>query len=122
MEITITNQKLNELKHIQDIREHLTAQGLDIEQHFLTVLGHDDVTYIGTPLGNKRTTMSVQEFVEHYKNKWQDESDEFWLDRLNAEFEELAMALAGAHEHTPELELKEIASIAINWLRKRNGL
>ncbi len=31
---------------------------------------------------------------------------------------ELASALRGKHEHTPEAELRQIAAIAINWLRK----
>lgn len=38
---------------------------------------------------------------------------------LMEEVAELALSLQGKHVHTPELELREIASIAINWLDMR---
>lgn len=40
------------------------------------------------------------------------------LRTLLAEIAELAYALDGEHQHTPEEELIQIGGIAINWLRR----
>ena len=36
---------------------------------------------------------------------------------LLAEIAELAYALEGEHEHSPDIELAQIGGIAINWIR-----
>ena len=61
----------------------------------------------------------VLEYAEKYREKWQDRDDAYWLGALVEEVGELGAALNGEHHHTPELELRQISSIAINWLRKR---
>ena len=43
------------------------------------------------------------------------------LRMLIEEVGELAEALAGKHEHSPEYELIQIGGIAINWLRQYIG-
>jgi NTP pyrophosphatase (non-canonical NTP hydrolase) len=54
---------------------------------------------------------------------WRDEPEFYWLSRLLEEVGELAMALNDRHERNlppdVDLELREIASIAINWLEMR---
>jgi len=50
---------------------------------------------------------------------WAGMPDERWLQGLVEEVGELASALAGRHEHTPEFELRQIAAIALNWLAER---
>jgi hypothetical protein len=60
--------------------------------------------------------------VECYRDKWDDKDDSYWFMRLSQEVGELGSSLAGDHDDTPEHELRQIASIAMNWLRKRNAL
>jgi hypothetical protein len=48
-------------------------------------------------------------------------SDLQFLRMLLEEVGELAEALDGAHEHPAEVELVQIAGIALNWLRLRGG-
>jgi len=57
--------------------------------------------------------------ADEYADKWRDRDDAYWLQRLMQEVGELASALAGDHPDSPEHELEQIGSIAINWLRKR---
>ena len=52
---------------------------------------------------------------------WRDRDDSYWLMRLVQEVGELASSLACDHDDTPEHELKQIGSIAINWLAKREA-
>ena len=54
-----------------------------------------------------------------YITYWKECSDWYWLFRLFQEVLELAGSLIGLHKHKPEDELKQIASICINWLGKR---
>lgn len=54
-----------------------------------------------------------------YSEKWRDKSDSYWLARLMQEVGELGSSLVKDHEDTPEWELEQIASIALNWLEKR---
>ena len=51
---------------------------------------------------------------------WRARPDWYWLAGLLEEVCELVLALIGLHRHAPELELAEIASIAMNWLEKRS--
>ena len=64
---------------------------------------------------------AVHGVVKKYRTKrqWHDKTDAYWLARLQQEVGELASALVGDHEDTPEHELQQIASIAINWLGLR---
>ena len=62
---------------------------------------------------------AVAALVEKYSEQWRDKDDHYWLARLIQEVGELGSSLVGDHEDTPEHELKQIASIAINWLNKR---
>jgi len=58
---------------------------------------------------------------EQHAETWRDKPDEYWLARLMQEVGELASALVGDHDDTPEWELAQIAAICRNWLRKRAG-
>lgn len=67
--------------------------------------------------------MSVEESViklkREHKQTWRDKPDWFWLLGLLEEVWELALALVGLHRHSPEVELRQISAIAMNWLEKR---
>lgn len=56
---------------------------------------------------------------EKYADKWGDKPESYWLGALIEEVGELGASLNGEHEHTPDLELSEIATIALNWLERR---
>lgn len=62
----------------------------------------------------------VQQLVDGHADTWQDKPDWFWFLSLLEEVGELGMALLGLHEHAPEFELAQIASIAINWRNRIN--
>lgn len=64
----------------------------------------------------------VQELVQQHSLTWRGRSQWFWLRKLFLEVCELAMALAGLPKDSPDHELKQIAAIAINWLRYRRSL
>jgi len=59
---------------------------------------------------------------EQYKKHWLDKSNWYWFISLVEEVVELGLALVGLHRHTPEYELYQVASIAMNWLEKRGRL
>jgi hypothetical protein len=63
---------------------------------------------------------SVVAMQAQYKNAWRNMSDGYWFARLMQESGELGSSLVGDHEDLPEHELRQIASIAINWLAKRH--
>lgn len=67
--------------------------------------------------------MSIEEEVIKLKREhcrtWRDKSDWFWLLGLLEEVYELSLSLIGLHRHLPETELRQIATIAMNWLEKR---
>ena len=62
----------------------------------------------------------VYELAMHHEATWAGEPDARWLQGLVEEVGELASALAGRHEHTPEFELRQIATIAMNWMAERH--
>jgi hypothetical protein len=64
-------------------------------------------------------SVDVLKLVEKYNHKWRLENNSYWLARLVQEVGELASSLSDKHEHLPEHELRQIASIAINWLDLR---
>ena len=63
----------------------------------------------------------IWQLVTIYSDKWRDKPDSYWFYRLLEEVGELGASLANDHEHSPDYELKQIASICVNWLEKRNS-
>ena len=61
----------------------------------------------------------VAYLVREHWSTWRDKDDCYWLVQLVEEVGELAQSLVGEHEHEPELELAQIASICVNWLTMR---
>ena len=59
---------------------------------------------------------NVLDLQEKYKKQWRYKEYHYWLMRLMQETGELASVLANDHDHTQEHELRQIASIALNWL------
>jgi hypothetical protein len=62
---------------------------------------------------------SVIQFKRQHQQTWRDKPDWFWLVGLLREVWELALSLAGLHHHPPEVELRQISAITMNWLEKR---
>ena len=58
----------------------------------------------------------VLAYVARHKDKWRGLPDAYWYQRLVAEVGELGGVLAGDHDHPMSHELRQIASICINWL------
>lgn len=58
----------------------------------------------------------IYNLVKEHESTWRDLPEERWLAGLVAEVGELADSLYGKHEHPPDVELKQIAAICINWL------
>jgi hypothetical protein len=67
-------------------------------------------------------TAAVIAVADRYAGKWADKDDAYWMARLTQEVGELASSLVGDHADPPEHELRQIGSIAINWLRRRAQL
>lgn len=67
----------------------------------------------------KATFGPVLELYEKHRETWADKDELYWLARMQEEMGELASALSGRGTDPVELELAEIASIALNWLRRR---
>jgi len=61
----------------------------------------------------------VIDLYEKHRQTWADEDEWYWLTRLQEEAGELASAICGRGSDPIDLELREIASIALNWLRRR---
>lgn len=70
--------------------------------------------------GRYNALASVIVLKERYANHWSMKNDSYWLARLMQEVGELASAIVEDHEHPPETELLQIASICLNWLEKRD--
>jgi hypothetical protein len=56
-----------------------------------------------------------------YQEHWRDQPEELWLGGLVEELKELKNALKGEHSDSPDHELVQIASIALNWLEHRGA-
>lgn len=65
--------------------------------------------------------MDIVAEANKYKDKWQNKDDYYWLSRLQQEMAELTLVLDNQHKDTLEHELIQIATISINWLRKRGN-
>ena len=63
--------------------------------------------------------LAVIEHRRRYLTMWRGKDDLYWMARLTEELGELSGALLGRHEHSPEIELRQIAGICINWLEYR---
>lgn len=101
---------------------------MDILHTYKDILTIDQLSLLATQLDTltnasryeiSQEARQVIDWEELHHGKWWDKDDDYWLHSLMEEVLELALALVGKHEHTPELELKQIASIAIGWLRYR---
>ena len=67
-------------------------------------------------MGASDVEKRVLERAEQYKAYWRDEPDTYWFYRLLEEVQELHGALHGHHDHSPALELMQIAAICLNWM------
>jgi hypothetical protein len=67
----------------------------------------------------RRARFDVLDLMIEHGETWRDEPESIWLDGLREEVDELASALNGIHDHTPEHELRQIAAICLNWLDMR---
>lgn len=67
----------------------------------------------------QRIIDDVLALQQKHAETWRHEGAVGWLSGLEEEVRELQCALFGVHEHTPEWELRQIASIALNWLDMR---
>lgn len=66
-------------------------------------------------------TAEVLELKAQHINTWRNGKDDmFWLARLIQEVGELSSSLVDNHKHSPEVELRQIAAIAMNWLEYRH--
>jgi len=65
--------------------------------------------------------VEIQELVDYYGQTWKDKSQLFWFVSLLEEVIELGLSLLGLHKDTPEYEIAQIASIAINWKKHRQA-
>lgn len=67
----------------------------------------------------------VMSLAMEHQFTWSDKPESYWAGRLLQEMSELMLGLDGFGEHkedppdSPDLELLEIASIALNWLKRR---
>ena len=71
--------------------------------------------------GNGRIADVVEKVLimqKEHAETWANDSNWIWLINLQEEIDELRMTMLGEHEGPIEHELCQIASIAINWLRK----
>lgn len=63
----------------------------------------------------------IKEYRLLYRIHWRDRSDWYWFYRLVQEVCELFGALLSVHGHSPEMEIKQIAGICVNWYEKRKS-
>lgn len=59
----------------------------------------------------------LKQLADKHKDKWKDRDEHYWFARLVEEIGELGASLAQDHEHTPDIELRQIMTISYNWLR-----
>lgn len=60
----------------------------------------------------------VIELKRTHQTTWRDKGNLFWLLGLLEEIWELLLSLLKLHRHEPKWELRQISSIAMNWLEK----
>lgn len=69
--------------------------------------------------GVTESLLAVVNLKNKHADTWRNRPETYWFQCLMDEVEELADALIGIHEHPPETELMQIASICLNWLEMR---
>jgi hypothetical protein len=62
---------------------------------------------------------STLRLKDEHAATWRNRREPYWLYRLFLEFVELALALVGLPGHDPEIELRQIAAICMNWMEYR---
>ena len=62
---------------------------------------------------------AVSAMAEQHRDTWRGKPESYWLARLVGEVGELAGSLVGDHPDPVDHELVQIASISINWLKRR---
>jgi len=61
----------------------------------------------------------ILQYKHRYRDYWRHKPESYWLARLQEEVAELTLTLDEQHEGPVSLELREIASICMNWLDMR---
>ena len=61
----------------------------------------------------------VIELKRQHTNTWRNHGQVKWTLGLLEEVSELLLALVGLHHHSPDWEMRQIATIAMNWLERR---
>jgi hypothetical protein len=61
----------------------------------------------------------VLELARKHAETWRDQPESYWFCRLMEEVGELGASLEDDHDDPPEWELRQIASICLNWLEMR---
>jgi hypothetical protein len=64
-------------------------------------------------------TAQTVELKEQHKATWRNKPEWYWFISLLEEFVELGLSLVGLHKDPPDLELRQIAAICLNWLEMR---
>jgi len=59
------------------------------------------------------------ELKRQHTNTWRNRGQSKWVLGLLEEVGELLLALIGLHKDLPDRELRQIATIAMNWLERR---
>ena len=67
-------------------------------------------------LVSRHSVREVLTLMLDNRERWRDRDNNYWMARLTQEVGELASSLIGDHDDPPEHELRQIASIALNWL------
>jgi hypothetical protein len=62
----------------------------------------------------------VFDLMSAHSTTWRNRDENYWFLRLAEEVGELGASLANDHDDPPELELRQIAAICLNWLDMRN--
>ena len=57
---------------------------------------------------------------QEHRKTWRDRPQWYWWWRFCLEWIELSLALVKLHKDSPDWELRQLASIAINWLEMRD--
>jgi len=63
----------------------------------------------------------VLELKRQHNSTWRGRSQLKWAFGLLEEVMELLLALVGLHKDSADWELRQIATIAMNWLERREG-
>ena len=63
----------------------------------------------------------VEDYADEYADHWRGRSPWYWMCRLTQEVGEAIGVLLGVHDDNLDHELTQIASICVNWQRKRGA-